>query len=114
MEAETIAVVTCSTYAIFVFLPADLKVCECSEWKLIVLLEAKVRVLGEVPMLQQINTSEEFLDMSHSELFQRHQTGDSTSGNDKTFSEKVSSWKHVTVKRRKVRRHSEPLELHNQ
>ena len=63
MESEGVAVVTCVSCGMFVFLPRDMNNYTCNKCKLVVLLEEKVQQLEErVSALQLIKDHESFID----------------------------------------------------
>lgn len=90
-------------------MPEDLKdyVSKCT---LVALLEVKVKMFGGRSTYPCFNkSSEEFLNTW------KHPSDYSMSGNDTdgNFSEEVSTRKHMTVERRKGKRHFESLDLQN-
>lgn len=67
----------------------------CSKYRLVALLKEKMRILEkEISTLHQINLSEEFLDITHTELLQRHQLDNIPRANDtETCPGEDSAWK---------------------
>ncbi|XP_053866613.1 uncharacterized protein LOC128827000 [Malaclemys terrapin pileata] len=112
MEGEHSAVVTCTGYAMFVFLPQDRSDFVCTKCKLVSVLEEKVQGLEkQVSTLRCIRENEDFLDRRQDMLLRAQRSEESEQAAQRGQRDGEDIWQHVTSRRRKRSVHVPAMEI---